>query len=127
MRLTGDRFDGQAVLVDWVDFQEPMNMDDHDWDVSVRMPPLMYAWAMTVHFVQGRTIRHQVVVDVCRSWTYGMGYVSMSRSCRWDDLHIVGMPSDMTAEEANEGVFMCSERVKQFYKPLYAALNKPYD
>jgi transposase len=51
--------------------------------------PLRHAWAITVHKSQGMSL-DEAVIDLSRSFTYGMGYVALSRVRRLEGLHLIG-------------------------------------
>lgn len=56
---------------------------------SITQIPLRHAWAITVHKSQGMSL-DEAVIDLSRSFTYGMGYVALSRVRRLDGLHLIG-------------------------------------
>lgn len=56
---------------------------------SITQMPLRHAWAITVHKSQGMSL-DEAVIDLSRSFAYGMGYVALSRVRRLEGLHLVG-------------------------------------
>jgi hypothetical protein len=56
---------------------------------SITQMPLRHAWAITVHKSQGMSL-DEAVIDLSRSFTYGMGYVALSRVRRLEGLHLIG-------------------------------------
>jgi ATP-dependent exoDNAse (exonuclease V) alpha subunit len=60
LHYKGDRHDGVFVLLKKVRFLEDVWKGSSKWQVAVKLPPVMYAWALTIHFVQGRTVHHNL-------------------------------------------------------------------
>jgi ATP-dependent exoDNAse (exonuclease V) alpha subunit len=58
--------------------------------------PLRHAWAITVHKSQGMSL-DAAVVDLSKSFAYGMGYVALSRVRTLGGLHLVGFQESSLA------------------------------
>lgn len=56
---------------------------------SISQVPLRHAWAITVHKSQGMSL-DAAVIDLSKTFAYGMGYVALSRVRRLDGVHLVG-------------------------------------
>jgi ATP-dependent DNA helicase PIF1 len=55
----------------------------------MKMMPLSYTWAFTVHKSQGQTL-DKAIVDLTTAFEYGQQYVAFSRVRTWDGLFIKG-------------------------------------
>ncbi len=52
--------------------------------------PLKLAWAITIHKCQGMSLDN-ALIDLRRSFTYGMGYVALSRLKSYEGLYLLGI------------------------------------
>lgn len=65
-------------------------VDDEGREVaSISQIPLRHAWAITVHKSQGMSL-DAAVIDLSKTFTYGMGYVALSRVRKLSGVHLVG-------------------------------------
>lgn len=70
--------------------EETWSIDDEGKVLaSLSQIPLRHAWAITVHKSQGMSL-DEAVIDLSRSFSYGMGYVALSRVRSLDGLHLIG-------------------------------------
>jgi ATP-dependent DNA helicase PIF1 len=77
---------------------------------SISQVPLRHAWAITVHKSQGMSL-DAAVIDLSKSFAYGMGYVALSRVRSLNGLHLVGF---------SEAALMVDPKVLQADKKLRA-------
>jgi ATP-dependent exoDNAse (exonuclease V) alpha subunit len=56
---------------------------------KIEQIPLTLAWAITVHKSQGLTIS-SLEIDLSDVFTYGMGYVALSRGTHYKGINLVG-------------------------------------
>jgi ATP-dependent DNA helicase PIF1 len=59
---------------------------------EVHQLPLRLAWAMTIHKSQGMSLS-SAAIDLSRSFSYGMGYVALSRLKSYEGLYLLGYNS----------------------------------
>jgi hypothetical protein len=77
---------GKEIVVN----QETWAVDDNGKILaSISQIPLRHAWAITVHKSQGMSL-DAAVIDLSKSFAYGMGYVALSRVRTLKGLHLVG-------------------------------------
>ncbi len=75
--------------------------------------PLKLAWAITIHKSQGMSLS-SAEIDLSRSFTYGMGYVALSRLRTMDGLYLRGI---------NSRSLQLDPKVYEFYGSL-GVINK---
>lgn len=85
--------DGEKIIVE----RETWAIeDDNRVLASITQIPLRHAWAITVHKSQGMSL-DEAVIDLSRSFGYGMGYVALSRVRRLSGLHLIGFTASALA------------------------------
>ena len=92
------RFDPNAVPISKTEIAFKTSTSDHKKTVSIirKQFPLVLAWAVTIHKVQGMTM-DQIVVDMTKSkgrFTKGQAYVAFSRVRTYQGLHLINYDRD---------------------------------
>ena len=80
---------------------EPITVETETWAIeddgkvlaSIMQLPLRHAWAITVHKSQGMSL-DAAVIDLTKTFTYGMGYVALSRVRTLGGVHLLGLSED---------------------------------
>ncbi len=67
--------------------------EDGKIKASVSQIPLRLAWAITIHKSQGMSLDN-ALIDLSRTFSYGMGYVALSRVRTLDGISLVGFNVD---------------------------------
>lgn len=67
--------------------------EDGKIKASVSQIPLRLAWAITIHKSQGMSLDN-AEIDLSRTFSYGMGYVALSRVRTLEGISLVGFNSD---------------------------------
>lgn len=77
--------------------------------------PLKLAWAVTIHKSQGMSL-DSAVIDLSRSFTFGMGYVALSRIRTYEGLYLLGI---------NSRSLELDPKVRSFYKQYQITKSLP--
>lgn len=101
-----------------------MVMEPHHWQseqyptISISQYPLQLAWALTIHKIQGTTLK-MAQIDIGKDiFAYGQTYVALSRIQSLDGLYLSSfMPDRVKADP----------RVKDFYKKLESIEDETVD
>lgn len=91
-------FNGDTPIVRLLASGKEIAVEPHNWTREedgrergrVTQLPLRLAWAITIHKSQGMSL-DAALVDLSRSFTYGMGYVALSRVRSIDGLYLHGI------------------------------------
>jgi hypothetical protein len=81
---------------------------------SIKQIPLRHAWAITVHKSQGMSL-DSAVIDLSKSFSYGMGYVALSRVRTLDGVVLLGL---------GEGALLVDPRILAIDKRLQELSDK---
>lgn len=94
---------------------ESWTIDDEEKILArINQIPLRLAWAITIHKSQGMTL-DSAAIDLSRSFTYGMGYVALSRLISLEGLHLGGI---------NEMAYRVNPQILDFNEELLEASKK---
>jgi ATP-dependent DNA helicase PIF1 len=91
-------FDDESPLVKLQSNGKVIKVEPHTWRYEedgkerayVSQLPLRLAWAITIHKSQGMSL-DAALIDLSRAFTYGMGYVALSRVRTIDGLFLSGI------------------------------------
>lgn len=91
--------------------------EEYTWNIeedgkiraSVTQLPLRLAWAITIHKSQGMSL-DSAQVDLSQTFTYGMGYVALSRVRSLDGLYLVGL--NAMALRLHPDIFKFDEEIR---------------
>lgn len=67
--------------------------EDGKIKASISQIPLRLAWAITIHKSQGMSLDN-ALIDLTKTFSYGMGYVALSRVRTLDGISLVGLNAD---------------------------------
>ena len=67
--------------------------EDGKIKAEIKQLPLRYAWAITVHKSQGMTL-DAAQIDLSKTFTFGMGYVALSRVRTIEGIELLGFHDD---------------------------------
>lgn len=95
-RVTGFNDEGLPIVT--TKAGDVITVETETWSVedeskvlaSITQIPLRHAWAITVHKSQGMSL-DSAVIDLSKSFTYGMGYVALSRVRTLDGVILLGL------------------------------------
>jgi ATP-dependent exoDNAse (exonuclease V) alpha subunit len=76
--------------------------EEVDFDAWIEQIPLRLAWAITIHKSQGMTLDY-AEIDLSRAFTYGLGYVALSRVRDLSGLSLLGY-NEMSLQVSEEAV-----------------------
>lgn len=91
-------FDGDSPIVKLQSNGKMIKVEPHIWRyeedgrerATVSQLPLRLAWAITIHKSQGMSL-DSALIDLSRAFTYGMGYVALSRVRSIEGLYLSGI------------------------------------
>jgi len=91
---------------------------------SVSQIPLRLAWAITIHKSQGMSLDN-AQIDLSRSFSYGMGYVALSRVRTLAGISLVGFNSESLQVDPNVLEFDLKLKNQSFQNELLFKKLKP--
>ncbi len=107
-------------------------VEPHSWILAedgrerarVTQLPLRLAWAITIHKSQGMSL-DSALIDLSRSFTYGMGYVALSRVRSLDGLFLSGI--NRLAFELHPDIFAFDAQLRAASQELARAVGEVRD
>lgn len=116
-------FDGGGPVVELQKSGKIIEVQPHSWTLvedgreraRVTQLPLRLAWAITIHKSQGMSL-DSALIDLGRSFTYGMGYVALSRVRSLDGLYLVGI--NQVALQLHPDIYTFDARLRQASEEL---------
>lgn len=111
-------FSGDQPIVELHSSGRKINVEQHTWRqeedgrerASVSQLPLRLAWAITIHKSQGMSL-DAALIDLSKAFTYGMGYVALSRVRSMDGLYLAGI--NETALKLHPDIFLFDKEIRQ--------------
>ncbi len=105
-----------------------LKVEQHAWRfeedgrerATVWQLPLRLAWAITIHKSQGMSL-DAALIDLSRAFTYGMGYVALSRVRSLDGLYLAGINN--MALKLHPEIFLFDKKIRQSSLELAAEVG----
>lgn len=105
-----------------------IKVEQHTWRLeedgreraSVSQLPLRLAWAITIHKSQGMSL-DAAQIDLSRAFTYGMGYVALSRVRSLEGLYLTGINN--MALRLHPEIFIFDKNIKELSLALAAEVG----
>lgn len=122
-------FNGDTPIVQLQTGKKTIAVEPHAWILNedgrerarVTQLPLRLAWAITIHKSQGMSL-DSALIDLSRSFTYGMGYVALSRVRSLDGLYLAGL--NRMALELHPDIFAFDAALRQASRELARAVGE---
>lgn len=111
-------FDGDNPVVKLQANGKIIKVEPHVWRyeedgrerANVTQMPLRLAWAITIHKSQGMSL-DSALIDLSRAFTYGMGYVALSRVRSIEGLYLSGINN--MALRLHPEIFIFDEKIRE--------------
>lgn len=88
---------------------------------SVTQLPLRLAWAITIHKSQGMSL-DSALIDLGQTFTFGMGYVALSRVRSLDGLYLTGL--NAMALRLHPAIYEFDEKIRAISAKLAAQIGE---
>lgn len=110
-------FDDGDPIVQPQNGRKEIRVEQHVWRyeedgrerATVAQLPLRLAWAITIHKSQGMSL-DSALIDLTKAFTYGMGYVALSRVRSIEGLYLSGI--NQTALRLHPEIFIFDEKIR---------------
>jgi ATP-dependent DNA helicase PIF1 len=111
-------FDDDTPIVQLQAGNREIRVEPHSWTLTedgaerarVTQLPLRLAWAITIHKSQGMSL-DGAMIDLRRSFTYGMGYVALSRVRSLEGLYLIGI--NQVALQLHPDIYVFDEQLRR--------------
>jgi ATP-dependent DNA helicase PIF1 len=125
-------FDGERPIVELQKSGKIIEVQPHSWTLMedgrerarVTQLPLRLAWAITIHKSQGMSL-DSALIDLGRSFTYGMGYVALSRLRSMDGLYLAGI--NRVALQLHPDIYAFDARLRRASEELANVVGEILD
>ncbi len=122
-------FKDDTPLVELLSGKKTIAVEPHSWTIvedgreraRVAQLPLRLAWAITIHKSQGMSL-DSALIDLSRSFTYGMGYVALSRVRSLEGLYLAGL--NRLAFQLHPDIFSFDAELRGASKELALAVGE---
>lgn len=122
-------FDGGDPIVKLQSGRKEIRVEPHVWRyeedgrerATVSQLPLRLAWAITIHKSQGMSL-DSALIDLSRAFTYGMGYVALSRVRSIDGLYLTGI--NQMALRLHPEIYIFDRQIRELSDVLSADIGE---
>lgn len=116
-------FKGGMPIVELEGSGMRIKVEGHSWKYTINKEviaevtqlPLRLAWAITIHKSQGMSL-DEADIDLSRSFTYGMGYVALSRLRSYQGLYLRGLNS--RSLQLDQKIYDFDEKLRGISEPM---------
>lgn len=116
-------FEGDSPIVKLQSNGKMIKVEPHIWRyeedgrerATVSQLPLRLAWAITIHKSQGMSL-DSALIDLSRAFTYGMGYVALSRVRSINGLYLSGINN--RALQLHPEIYIFDKKIRSISEAL---------